>query len=332
VSAVKASRGIPPDISVTPAVDARHIARSYKEKRALDDVSLRVMPGEIHALLGPNGAGKTTLVRILSGLATPDGGEIRVLGQTDRKPMTRDSRATVGLIPSGDRSFYLRLSGLENLVFFARLYGLAKRRATERAHEVIASVDLTDAAKRRVGEYSHGMQKRLSVARSLLLDPPILLVDEATHDLDPHGASTVRELVAAAGRRGAAVIWATQRLDEIRGFADRVTVLHRGKVRFEGTVPQLMAVTTPRKYLVQIRSGPGTDTIERGRTALRGFGDIAASHEGDDLHFLLTLDAGALLGDAIAALSSASLGIVTCREERSEIESAFLSLTVEDVP
>jgi ABC-2 type transport system ATP-binding protein len=332
VSAVKASPGIAAGVDVTPAVDARHVARSYKEKRALDDVSLRVMPGEIHALLGPNGAGKTTLVRILSGLATPDGGEIRVLGQTDRKPMTRDSRAVVGLIPSGDRSFYLRVSGLENLMFFARLYGLAKRRAAERAHEVIAAVDLTDAAKRRVGEYSHGMQKRLSVARALLMDPPILLVDEATHDLDPQGASTVRELVTAAAHRGTAVIWATQRLDEIRGFADRVTVLHQGNVRFEGTVPQLMAVTIPRNYLIQIRTELDTDTAERGRTALRGLGDIAASHEGDREHFLLTLSPGALLGDAISALSAASLAIVTCREERSEIESAFLSLTVEDEP
>ena len=162
---------------VSPSgIDAEHVARSFRRTLALDDVSLSVRPGEIHALLGPNGAGKTTLVRILSGLIAPTSGSVRVAG-LNATANSRDLRSEIGIIPSGDRSFYLRISGLENLVFFARMHGLRKRHAHERAYQVLEHVGLTDAARKRVGEYSHGMQKRLSVARALLTEPRVLLVD-----------------------------------------------------------------------------------------------------------------------------------------------------------
>jgi len=314
--------GVPAESVATPAIAAAGLVRSFKDNRALDDVSIRVMPGEIHALLGPNGAGKTTLLKILSGLAAPDEGDIQVLGQAGHRLMTRDARAVVGLIPSGDRSFYLRLSGLENLMFFARLYGMPKRQAASRSWDVLRAVDLEAAAKRQVGVYSHGMQKRLSVARALLMDPPIMLVDEATHDLDPEASRTVRSLVVTARDHGAAVVWATQRLDEIRGFADRVTLLHEGRVRFEGTVPELMAVTVPRRYLVHVR---GRAPLHVAARALTGIASLTGSEETEE-QFLLVLEDGAGLGEAIVALVGAGLELVACREERSEIESAFLFL------
>ncbi len=308
-----------------PAIEATEVVRRFGESWALHGVSLRIMPGQTHALLGPNGAGKTTLLRILSGLTTADGGEIKTFGRVSDGAMTRDARATVGLVPSGDRSFYLRLSGLQNLVFFARLYGGSRRSATERSWEMLRWVGLEGAAKRQVGEYSHGMQKRLSIARGLLMDPPVLLVDEATHDLDPDAASRVRDLVADARDRGTAVIWATQRLDEIRGFADRVTLLHEGRVRFEGTVPELMAITVPLRHLIHvpsIRDGGH----EAAAVALRGMAEASPSGETGE-HLLIVLEAGVPLGQAIAALTAAGFEVVSCREERSEIESAFLALT-----
>jgi ABC-2 type transport system ATP-binding protein len=328
VSALGITERTPSDVGAVPAIEARGVARSFGAKRALVDVSLAVMPGEIHALLGPNGAGKTTLLRILTGLTGPDAGEVRVLGSTAGELMSRQARSAIGLVPSGDRTFYMRLSGLENLRFFARMHGLTKADALERSREVLRDVGLEDAAKRAMGTYSHGMQKRLSVARALLMRPPILFVDEATHDLDPEAARRVQQLVAAARDRGTAVMWATQRIDEIRGFADRVTVLREGTVRFEGTVPQLMAVTIARRYLVHLRGGG--DVAADARTALTGIGDVARSGESDGEHFLLALRDDVVLGHAIAALQAAGLAVLTCREERSEIEAAFLFLTTED--
>jgi ABC-2 type transport system ATP-binding protein len=223
-----------------PALEVRGLRRRFDRSMALDGVDFAVQPGEVHALLGPNGAGKTTLLRTISGLVAPTEGSVSVLG-LEVTARNRALNGRVGLVPSGDRTFYLRISGLENLVFFARLHGMRRRAAVARAHEVLAAVGLSDATRRRVGAYSHGMQKRLSIARALLTEPGVLLVDEATHDLDPEGAERVRSLVAERASAGAAVVWTTQRVEEISGFANQVTVLSAGRVRFTGSVGELLA-------------------------------------------------------------------------------------------
>lgn len=311
-----------------PIVDVRGVRRRFEEALALDDVSLAVPAGEIHALLGPNGAGKTTLLRILAGLLAPSEGSVRILGD-DAFERRRAIRSRVGLVPSGDRTFYLRISGLENLVFFARLYGLSRKQALARAREVLAWVGLEGAARKRVGLYSHGMQKRLSIARAFLTDPALLLVDEATHDLDPEGSRTVRELVADVAEQGAAVVWATQRLDEIRGFAHRVTLLSQGTARFTGLVAELVEYAAPRRYVVQVRNGkPGGEQLRRLlENAIGGFGRVAPVGEGESEHYVLALGDRVVLGDALAALMAAEVQILACRQERSEIEEAFFALT-----
>jgi ABC-type multidrug transport system ATPase subunit len=315
------------------AIDIVDVSRRFGSHQALDGVSLEVREGEIHALLGPNGAGKTTLLRIVSGLVDPDGGELSLSGRPIGRLAPREHRRLLGLVPSGDRSFYLRISGIENLIFFGRLQGLSRAQATDRARACLEEVDLVEAARKRVGVYSHGMQKRLSVARALLMDPPVLLVDEATHDLDPEGAVRVRELVANAARRGASVIWATQRVDEIRGFVDRLTLLHRGTVRFRGTVPAFMAASRSTRHLVHLRSraaDESPDVLEPARAALRGSGSLTPTGETDGEHFVLDLETGSSLGVAITELTAAGVDVLSCREERSPIEDAFLAFTGTD--
>ncbi len=313
-----------------PPIEAIGVSRSFGTKVALDDVSLSVQRGEIHALLGPNGAGKTTLVRILSGLAESDGGSVRLLGRTGLD--SRESHRLIGLVPSGDRTFYQRISGYENLFFFARLHGLRKAEARDAALRGLTQVGLDDAVDVPIGQYSHGMQKRLSVARGLLADPAVLFVDEATHDLDPAGARRIQDLVSDTARRGTAVIWTTQRIDEIRGFADRVTVLRRGRVRFTGTVPQLMAVAAANRFLVRLH-GDGLRAEEitvRAAAALGEAGSLAPGTERDGEHFILSLRDGASIGWAAAMLLDAGVDMLACREERSAIETAFLFLTEDD--
>ena len=308
------------------AIDARGIARSYRDRPALVDVSLAVQSGEIHALLGPNGAGKTTLLRILGGMIRADAGSVSLLGH-DATRSTRGRRAAVGLVPSGDRSFYLRISGIENLVFFGRLHGLRHRVARSRALEVLEAVGLEDAGGRRVGEYSHGMQKRLSVARALLTDPRVLLVDEATHDLDPHAARVVRGLVERLAAEGAAVVWATQRIDEIRGFAQSVTLLREGQVRYAGSVTGFTSLVRVTTHVVRLKSRTAArPSLVRLRHQLSETAAIEAA--GDDAElFVLKLSAGASLGAALAALMRADVELLSCREVQSELEEAFVQLT-----
>ena len=315
------SRAQVPDDRV-PALDVVDVSRRFRDVEALRGVTLEVWPGEVHALLGPNGAGKTTLLRILVGLLIPDAGDVGVLGQPLDAMTSRGFRRSFGFVPSGDRSFYLRVSGLENLLFFARLHGLAKRPAAARSRELLEMVGLADAAGRRVGLYSHGMQKRLSVARALLTEPRILFVDEATHDLDPQGAERIRELVREQARQGVAVIWTTQRVEEIRGFADHVTLLHTGTVRFQGTVPQLLASVPQRRFLVRVRSGEDPAAM---REAVAGLAEVRDGS--DPEHVVLGMAEGAILGHAIAALEGAGISVLACTEEGSGVEEAFLFLT-----
>jgi ABC-2 type transport system ATP-binding protein len=307
------------------AIEVEGLVRRFGDREALAGVDLSVRAGEIHALLGPNGAGKTTLLRVLTGLVDPSEGSVRVLGAFERG---RAARGRVGLVPAGDRSFYLRINGLENLVFFARLHGLRRRAAFARAREVLEEVGLTEAAERPVGGWSHGMQKRLSVARALLTAPPVLLVDEATHDLDPEGAERIRNLIAALAERGTAVLWATQRVDEIRGFASAVTFLDRGRVRFAGSVEGLMAKAASRRYVIRVRNGrPGPLIADQLTTLLAERASVEPGATADGEHFRLEPVAGVPLGSAIAALADGGIDVLACRQERSEIEEAFLALT-----
>jgi ABC-2 type transport system ATP-binding protein len=308
-------------------VEAATVSRRFGERVALDGVSLSVGAGRIEALLGPNGAGKTTLVRVLTGLVKPDSGTARVLG-VDTWECPRELRARMGLVPSGDRSLYLRISGLENLIFFGRLHGMSKRQAAARAHELLELVGLADAARLRSGFYSHGMQKRLSIARALLTEPSVLLIDEATHDLDPEAAARMRSLIRGLADDGAAVVWATQRIEEVRGFADGVTLLREGQAAFQGTVSQLIALATPRRYVLRLRNGSAPARNLEGllQGTIGGGATIAAVDEGDPEDFLLHLAEDAVLGEVLAALTAGGIDVIGCREERSEIENAYLNL------
>ena len=316
--------------SASHSIDVSAVSRAFGAKLALDDVSLQVESGRVHALLGRNGAGKTTLLRILAGLVTPSSGSVHVAGvDAARAPLA--VRRSIGLVPSGDRSFYLRISGFENLVFFGRLQGLRRRAAGRRATEVLAQVGLEDAGSQPVGTYSHGMQKRLGVARALLTAPAVLLVDEATHDLDPEGAIAVRTLVRGAADAGAAVVWATQRVEEIKEFADGVTVLDRGRVRFDGSVAALLAAAERRRYVLELRNGrPADRDLElRLQERLAGVGSILRRPAAAADSFVLALSGEAVLGDALSLLLDAEVTVVSCRQELSEVEEAFMALVTD---
>ena len=317
-----------PALRPAPAVEVTGLCRSFGTGRiALDGVSLRVDSGEIHALLGPNGAGKTTLLRVLAGVTAPTAGRVAILG-VDATRTGRELRQSVGVVPAGDRSFYLRISGLENLLFFARLYGLRRRDATGLAWELIERVGLTEAARRRVGEYSMGMQKRLAIARALLPRPRLLLVDEATHDLDPLGGREIRALVGSVAAEGAAVVWATQRLDEVQGFAHRATLLRQGHACFGGTVAELVSRGSSGRFVLVLRRPDGaTPTAAAVRRALGPAVVVEPAPDGGENRFLIALSEPGALGAALGQLLASGVDVVSCMQERPEIEHAFLTLT-----
>jgi ABC-2 type transport system ATP-binding protein len=319
----------PREPSPGPAIEAHAVGRSFRNVTALHEVDLTCDVGEVHALLGPNGAGKTTLVRLMAGLLAPTSGSVSVLG-LDSSANPLELRRRVGLVPSGERSFYLRISGLENLVFFARLHGFGRSAALVRARSLARDVGIDNVLDRPASTYSSGMLRRLAVARALIADPPVLLLDEPTQGLDPDGVDRTRALARSLAGRGAAVIWTTQRLDEIRGFADAVTVLDRGEVRFAGTVTGLLALARPRSFVLQLQNGrsPREALDARVNQVLAGVGSVRVAEDGTD-QYLLELEDGATLGEAIGPLLATDIRVLACAEARSALEEAFLRLTRE---
>jgi ABC-2 type transport system ATP-binding protein len=195
---------------VTYAIEARGLEKTFRKRRsvrellsrpfaaseqvrALRGVDLEVREGEIFGLLGPNGAGKTTLLKILSCLVLPDRGSAKVAGHDVEDE--RRVKPEIGLVNTDERSFYWRLNARENLSFFAVLYGVPRNRRAARIDELLARVDLLDAADRPFSGYSSGMKQRMAIARALLHDPPILLMDEPTRSLDPSSQLGLRRFI-----------------------------------------------------------------------------------------------------------------------------------------
>ncbi len=205
------------------------IRRKPKEIVALDGVDLSVQPGELFGLLGPNGAGKTTITRILATILLPSSGQARVFGM-DVARDARKIRPRIGLVFGGERGLYWRLSGRDNLQYFADLYKLPPEVAKKRIPELLEMVGLANRANERVEGYSRGMKQRLHIARGLIHDPELLFLDEPTIGLDPLAAREMREMILGMKKAGKTVFLTSHYMFEMDALCDRVAVLNKGRI------------------------------------------------------------------------------------------------------
>jgi len=196
---------------------------------AVDHMTLEVGPGELLGLLGPNGAGKTTTLLLLSTLLAPTEGTAVIEGYDVRRA-PGEVRRRIGVLLAGDRAVYRRLTGRENLLYFAALYGLPREEAQSRAAALLELVGLTDRADDLVERYSTGMRMRVAIARTVLHGPAVLLLDEPTVGLDPHGARLMRELIASLHQSGKTILLATHNMAEAERLCDRVAIIDRGRI------------------------------------------------------------------------------------------------------
>lgn len=228
----------------------KFLRRKFKPPiEALREVSFTVGEGEIFGLIGPNGAGKTTLVKVIATLVQPTSGAVTVKGD-DTVARDQSVRRHVGLAGAEERSFYWRLSAEQNLLFFARLHGLSNEAARKRIAELFQLFDLQESARRRFAELSTGNKQRLSVARAMIANPPVLLLDEPTRSLDPiaaaHMRSTIRSL---ADENGATIFLTSHNLAEIEELCARVAVISKGEVRAIDTPQNLRAMHTEEEQV-----------------------------------------------------------------------------------
>jgi ABC-2 type transport system ATP-binding protein len=235
----------------SPAIDIQGISKRFtlprkigqilrhpfdrKRIQVLKDVSLTVPTGSITGLLGPNGAGKTTLLRILAATVSPDEGKVQILGQ-DAVRHTGRVRQHIGFVLGDERSFFWRLTGMQNLRFFATLSNLTKSAGESRIAELSRLLSLDDELPKPFRDLSTGMRQRMGLARALLHDPKVLLIDEPTRALDPGAAQRARKLIrqTLVGELGKTILLATHNVEEAREIANRVAFLKEGEIQTEG--------------------------------------------------------------------------------------------------
>jgi ABC-2 type transport system ATP-binding protein len=300
-------------VSDAPPVATRGLVKRYGEIVAVDHVDLTVERGDVFGYLGPNGAGKTTSLRMLLGLIRPTAGDARLFG---RDPLVEGAKALRGVagFVEGPR-FYPYLSGRKNLELLADYDGDGAR---SRIDEVLEVVELRDRAKDRVGGYSHGMRQRLGIASALLRRPQLLLLDEPTTGLDPAGMRDMRDLVRRLADEGITILLSSHLLNEVEELCNRVAIIRKGQIVYEGGLGELLATATTGYRL-------RTTEPERARAVLlaqRGVDGVALS----DGELRFSADEETVARTAIT-LGQARIGITALVPETASLEELFLGLT-----
>jgi ABC-2 type transport system ATP-binding protein len=255
--------------------------------QALSEVSLDVHAGEIFGLIGRNGAGKTTLTKIIATLVQPTSGHVMVNGFDS----VRDDelvRAQVGLATAEERSFYWRLTVEQNLMFFARLYGLSDMLARRRIIELVEQFELKELISRRFGELSTGNKQRMAFARAMLSKPPVLLLDEPTRSLDPLAAARMRALISrlAIGDPPVTILLTSHNLTEVEELCARIAIISQGRIRALGTPKEMRA---EHRQTERVQLTVRGISHERARNALASrFGKLEFEEQGQTLHISFT--------------------------------------------
>jgi ABC-2 type transport system ATP-binding protein len=319
---------------MAPVVEAVDLRRTYKtttgtvrrrslEVEAVRGVSFEIGEGELFGLLGPNGAGKTTTIKMLITLLIPTSGHARVLGH-DVVTDARWVRKHIGYVFGGDRGLYERLSALDNLRYFAELYGVEPETQKRRIAELLELVGLTGREKERVEGFSRGMRQRLHIARGLLHDPPVVFLDEPTIGVDPVGARELRATIATLVEAGKTVLLTTHYMFEADALCDRIAVIAKGEIVGAGTPRELKSQVADGSVVEIEVYGVPEETVGRMRR-LEGVRNVNV--EDRDQAQLLVVQTPAdveLTGAILGRIDGASVGRISRREPT--LEDAYVAL------
>jgi ABC-2 type transport system ATP-binding protein len=319
-------------------IEAAELSRTYRtstgtfRRRSLDveavrEVTFGVEQGELFGLLGPNGAGKTTTIKMLITLLLPTSGSARVLGY-DVVEDARKVRERIGYVFGGDRGLYERLPALDNLRYFAELYGVPPREQSKRIGSLLELVGLTGRERERVEGYSRGMRQRLHIARGLIHDPPVVFLDEPTIGVDPVGARELRATISSLVDAGKTVLMTTHYMFEADALCDRIAVIAKGRIVAHGTPQELKALVTDGTVVEIETFGASPETIERVRSLPGVVSLVVEEREQAQVLVVQSRDGAVSTQDLLAHLGDVRVGRVSAREPT--LEDAYVALVAEE--
>jgi len=299
----------------SPLIHARGLTKRFGEFTAVDGIDFDVAPGEAFGFLGPNGAGKSSTMRMIGCVSPPSGGTLRILG---KDPVREGSeiRARLGVVPQAD-TLDNELTVQENLVIYGRYFGLSRAEVRRRAAELLDFVQLSERATSKVEPLSGGMKRRLTIARALVNEPELILLDEPTTGLDPQARHLVWDRLFRLKQRGATLVLTTHYMDEAEQLCDRLVIMDNGKIAEEGSPLELIRRLSTRE-VVELRFPSDPPEIEPGTFN----GQVARVETLPDRLLLYTDD-----GDALVPVAHERLRPQSVLVRRSTLEDVFLRLT-----
>ncbi|NEM07927.1 ATP-binding cassette domain-containing protein [Geodermatophilus normandii] len=306
-------------------VRARGLVKRFGDHTAVDGIDVDIAPGESFGFLGPNGAGKSTTMRMVGAVSPPTAGELRILGM-DPAVDGPAIRARLGVVPQTD-NLDLELTVEENLLVYGRYFGLPRATVRERTAELLDFVQLTDRAKDRVEPLSGGMKRRVTIARALVNEPDVVLLDEPTTGLDPQARHVLWERLYRLKQRGVTLVLTTHYMDEAEQLCDRLVVMDRGRIAAEGSPAELIAAWSTREVcelrfpLTEGGAGPAAHADALAPLVARGAAERVEVLP--DRLLLYTADGDAALSEVLAL----GLRPLSSLVRRSSLEDVFLRLT-----
>jgi len=300
----------------TPVITADRLVKKYGDHVAVDGLSFEVAPGESFGLLGPNGAGKSTTMRMIGAVSSRTGGSLDILG-LDPDTHGPEIRSQLGVVPQAD-NLDLELKARDNLIVYGRYFGLPRKQVAARADELLEFAQLSDRAGAKVDDLSGGMKRRLTIARALISDPRILLLDEPTTGLDPQARHILWDRLFRLKEQGTTLVLTTHYMDEAEQLCDRIVVVDEGRIMAEGSPASLIRDHSSREVL-EVRFG--SDRNESASREIAGFGDRVEVLP--DRVLVYASDGEAVL----SRILEQGLKPITTLVRRSSLEDVFLRLT-----
>ncbi len=306
---------------MSEAVFIQNLTKRFGKIQAVDGISFCVKRGELFGFLGPNGAGKTTTINMLTGLARPDTGTIRI-GGIDCTGKPRAAQHLVGVVPD-ESNLYPELSGFDNLCFCAALYGMGKTRRQARARELLEAFGLAPAAGRKFGGYSKGMKRKLTIAAGIIHQPQILFLDEPTTGIDVASARQLRQLIADLHRAGTTIFLTTHYIEEAERLCERIAIILDGRIVRIATVEDLLQ-PVQEKHVMRIACATTPEDLPARLS--ESFPGLAFTVPAQGL-IRVEADAPVRVGELVRFLEERGLEVLEARRMRPSLEDIFVRIT-----